>query len=251
MDDRARGAASGHDSIVRELAGRCAEAGFDLSAPLRIAWYNEWAEGSLRLDDFGSGEHLGIVIGNTRALWPKFIAALAADAELCGAEHPLERYAEESISRAAGALGLPVALRWAHATGPHTVAIQRVAQVAGLAYLSESHLSVHETFGPWIALRAVATFPVSAAWLERPKLSYPCGSCLTHCLPAFERALAASRGGVDRTAVRANHLLWIALRDACPTGRHARYTNAQIRYHYLGDRADLLAAVEAARGFSK
>ena len=32
--------------------------------------------------------------------------------------------------------------------------MQRLAHVAGLAYLSESHLSVHAEYGPWLGLRA-------------------------------------------------------------------------------------------------
>ncbi|MGH8586497.1 MAG: hypothetical protein ACREWE_10055 [Gammaproteobacteria bacterium] len=37
---------------------------------------------------------------------------------------------------------------------PRRVAMQRLAHLSGLAYLSPSHLNVHATYGPWIALRA-------------------------------------------------------------------------------------------------
>jgi hypothetical protein len=36
------------------------------------------------------------------------------------------------------------------------------------------------------------------------------------------------------------------MREACPTGRAHRYGEAQIRYHYLKDRAVLRALAESA-----
>lgn len=42
--------------------------------------------------------------------------------------------------------------------------MQRLADISGLAYLSQSHLNVHATYGPWIAPRvAVVIGPVWAA----------------------------------------------------------------------------------------
>jgi methylmalonic aciduria homocystinuria type C protein len=32
---------------------------------------------------------------------------------------------------------------------------------------------------------------------------------------------------------------WIDVRDACPIGKGARYSDAQVRYHYTKDRAYL------------
>ncbi len=53
---------------------------------------------------------------------------------------------------------------WSHSqsdelSGNRYVAIQRMAQAAGLAYMDPiSHLCLHPKFGPWIALRCALVF---------------------------------------------------------------------------------------------
>ena len=221
--------------IVDELRAPCSEAGFDLIQPLAVGWYNDCVEGALRLEDFGASAHLAVVIGNTRALWPRFCDAARRDPALLALEHPLEAYTERSITRAVQALGIPGSLRWSHEVGERLVAMQRLAHVAGLAYLSDSHLSVHPTFGPWIGLRAAVSFPAPGPSCRPPELGHPCGSCRDRCLPAFERALAAAHGQLTPAAARADWKLWLACREACPTGREHRYGDAQLRYHYSKD----------------
>jgi methylmalonic aciduria homocystinuria type C protein len=225
--------------IVNELRGSCSEAGFDLIQPLAVGWYNDSVEGALRLEDFGASAHLAVVIGNTRALWPRFCDAVRRDPELLSLEHPLEAYTERSITRAVDAVGIPASLRWSHDVGQRLVAIQRLAQAAGLAFLSRSHLSVHPTYGPWIALRAAVSFGVLGPTSAPAALLHPCGGCEGRCLPAFERALAATHGRLTDDGARANWPLWLACRDACPTGLEHRYGEAQIRYHYLKDSEQL------------
>lgn len=242
MAAEARSGGARADLLVDQLRTGLTGAGIDLVQPLQIGWYNAAVTGALRLEDFGSGQNLGVVIGNTRALWPRLLARLRADPALRAAPHPLEQYTEECIAGAVRAAGAPARVRWSHDAGERRVAMQRLAHVAGLAYLSESHLSVHPSYGPWIALRAAVSFEVSAAAITRSELRHPCGGCHAHCAPAFARALAS--GGEPREAadIRANLPLWLAVRDACPTGRAHRYDDAQIRYHYLSEREQLLAA---------
>ncbi len=233
------------EQVVRALRRSSGEAGFDLVQPFEIGWYNSVVDPALRLEDFGSDRNLGVLIGNTRALWPRLLARLKRDAELRAAHNPLERYTEEAVTHAVSGLGVPARVRWSHAAGEGLVAMQRLAHVAGLAYLSETHLSVHARFGPWLALRAAVSFDVCAPALQRPELGHPCGSCTERCWPAFERACAAPGEVVSAQAMRANFPLWLAVRDACPTGRAHRYGDEQILYHYLGDREQLLAAARA------
>jgi cyanocobalamin reductase (cyanide-eliminating) / alkylcobalamin dealkylase len=231
---------------VAELRRGCEAAGFDLVQPLQVGWYNAVVTGSLRLDDFGSPEHLAVVIGNTRALWPKFLAALRAEPALLTGPHPLYRYTERAISQACAALPQPLRLRWSHAGGEGLVAMQRLAQVAGLAYLSESQLSVHAEYGPWIGLRAAVSLALPGPAGPPPQLPHPCGSCAGQCRPAFERALAAASAALSAADIEQNWALWLACRDACPTGRDHRYDDAQIRYHYLKNRQQLHDACLAA-----
>lgn len=225
--------------IVNELRGPCSEAGFDLIQPLAVGWYNACVEGALRLEDFGVSAHLAVIIGNTRAVWPRFSDAVRRDPELLSLEHPLQAYTERCITRAVEGVGVPASLRWSHDTGERLVAMQRLAHVAGLAHLSESHLSVHPTYGPWIGLRAVVSFRAPGPLGPPPELRDPCGGCRDRCLPAFERALAAAHGRLTKDNARDHWRLWLACRDACPTGREHRYGDAQIHYHYLKDSEQL------------
>lgn len=220
--------------ILARLRERCAPAGFDLAAACRVGAYNEIVDGSLRLSDFGAPEQLAIVVGNTRALWQPFVSALRSDAVLLASADPLNRYTEQIIGDAVSALGLRAELRWAHDVGPGLVAIQRLAEVAGLARLSPGHLSVHPVYGPWIALRAAISFDLPGPAEQSVLFAPPCDACGAACLPAFERARASllEPGGGDWQP-------WLACRDACPLGREHRYDDDQIAYHY-GKKRDVL-----------
>jgi methylmalonic aciduria homocystinuria type C protein len=112
------------------------------------------------------------------------------------------------------------------------VAIQRLAHVAGLAWLSPSHLCVHPDFGPWIALRAAIVLDLAAPTRPVP-LDPPC-DCASACLPLLDAALAA--GEATSAGVVEHWHRWVAMRDACPVGRAHRYSDEQIAYHYAGER---------------
>jgi methylmalonic aciduria homocystinuria type C protein len=234
--------------IIAPFRRACGEAGFDLIQPLQVGWYNAQVTGSLRLEDFGSESTLALVVGNTRALWPVFLSALRAEPALLAAPHPLYAYTERCVARAAQTLEHPWRLRWSHAGGEQLVAMQRLAHAAGLAYLSQSQLSVHPEYGPWIGLRAALSIAVPGPPGPAPELAHPCGGCAGRCLPAFERALAALQGEVHQQGVERSWQLWLACRDACPTGQQYRYDEAQILYHYLKDRNQLREACRARPG---
>lgn len=201
--------------LQHELAAR----GLDLAAPLAVEDLDAAAA------PWGRARTLGIVVGNTRALWPHLV--------LDGPD-PVDRYVERVIPEAIEAVGPSCAwtVRWAHHV-PVTVAIQRAAAIAGLAYLAPSHLCVHPVYGPWIALRALIVFDLDAPEAA-PPIAPPC-DCARGCGDAYAAALAA--GAPTSTAeLRARWRLWLAVRDACPVGRAHRYDDAQITYHYTGER---------------
>jgi methylmalonic aciduria homocystinuria type C protein len=224
------------EQLLARLRQRCTPAGFDLAEACRVGWYNQAVLGELKLDDFGSAEHLAIVVGNSRALWPPFVSALGEDPSLLASAEPLERYTELTIGAAVRELGVRAEVRWAHELGARLVAIQRLAHVAGLAYLSPSHLSVHPIYGPWVALRAAITFELAGPERPRPQLAPPCGDCSAACLPSFERARSLTSPNGD-----GDWRHWLACRDACPAGREHRYYASQIVYHYSKDREVLVA----------
>jgi methylmalonic aciduria homocystinuria type C protein len=192
------------------VEARLHDVGLDLCAELAIADYDAEVPEPLRLGRFGAR---GVLVGNTRALWGRF-------------EPPLDPWVEAQVREA-----FPGAeLRFAHHV-PATVAIQRAAVVAGLAWLAPSHLCVHPVYGPWIALRALAVLDEPAP-PSPPRVPPPC-DCARGCGPALERAMAA---GEPRTKedLQTRWRLWVAVRDACPVGRAHRYSQEQIEFHYTG-----------------
>ncbi|MBK7191533.1 MAG: hypothetical protein IPH80_03565 [Myxococcales bacterium] len=224
-------------ALVAAIAEACAAGGFDLCATAAAADYNVRVPDDVRLPDLGRPRALVIVIGNTAALWPRFRAALA-DPALAAAPDPLDRYAADvitaAVARAVGPGGPATALRFAPEPPPRRVAMQRLAEVAGLAALAPSHLAIHPTFGPWFGLRAAIVIDVDGP-PPRPPVARAC-DCAHGCAPALARALAAGppRDGAE---LRERWRLWLAVRDACPVGRTHRYGEAQLTYHYTGDRS--------------
>ena len=161
---------------------------------------------------------VGILVGNTRACWPRFAAALRADSTLRADPEPIDRFTEQAF---AGQRAL-----FAHR--PYDggfLPFQRIAVAAGLGTLSTSRLVIHPIYGPWFALRAIVL--TEGVVVEAAAPTPPC-TCGTPCIDAFARATATGRWQD-----------WVAVRDACPVGRAYRYDEPQLRYHYRKDRADL------------
>ncbi len=235
------------EHVTRAVQDACAEAGFDLVMPLQVGWYNARVAGALRLEDFGSSRNLALVVGNTRALWPVFLGALESDAALASSPHPLDDYTRRCVVGVASSLGHRASVRLSHELAERRVAMQQLAHAAGLAYLTETHASVHPIYGPWLALRAAVSVAVPGPSGPPPELPHPCGGCAGRCLPAFERAVSTLDAPPTEANMRANWTRWVAWRDSCPVGREHRYLEPQLRYHYLGQLPELPARAGSTR----
>ena len=221
------------DDIVDRFRRCCADAGFDLVQPFATSWWTE----EPTLPAFGDRGSLAVVVANSGALWPKLCDALRREpSRIDASEHIVDVWAVESVEAAARATAIDHRILWAHALGAEAVPIQRIAQVAGLAWLSPANLSIHPRFGPWIGLRAVVIFDLPIPDTVRPRVDDPCGHCDQACLPAFTAAREGPAGWRS----------WLAIRDACPLGREHRYSEDQIAYHYTKDRDILRSAAGAA-----
>jgi methylmalonic aciduria homocystinuria type C protein len=194
--------------LSRELA-TLAEAGFDLAQPFDAnAAAREPGLGAL-----AGPQRLGVLIGNTRALWPKFLAA-RDPAE----RDPLNRYTERTIDAAfAGARVVYSHRVYDGAFFP----FQRLAVAIGLGALSEGGLVIHPIYGPWFALRAIVL--VDGEPVAHAPIAKPC-TCDARCGEALRVALASRGSDGWRN--------WLELRDSCKL-RNFRYPDDQIRYHYL------------------
>jgi len=221
-----------YQTIVDELRTRLAPLGFDLVAPLQVGWYNAQVEQAYRLPDFGRSTSLAVIIANTRALWPRFLTAMVEQPARLRVDDPLDTYTSEEIAGVIADLEIAADVRFAYEDPPRRIAIQRLAHAAGLAYLSPTHLCIHETYGPWIGLRAGVTFNVPGP--ETPvELASPC-SCANNCKQALESAVVGS-----------DWRDWLRVRESCPVGQEHRFCDEQIEYHYSKDRRLLRRAVAA------
>jgi hypothetical protein len=160
---------------------------------------------------------LGILIGNTRALWLPFTAALR-DPALAAEPDPLERYTERVIDAAFSPGSAGPRIYYGHRRYGRTfLPLQRLAATTGLGAIAPNQLVIHPIYGPWFALRAVVVTDGDPP--ERQPIAQPC-QCTASCRERFERA-QQSMDGAD----------WLAVRDSCSL-RSWRYTDEQIHYHY-------------------
>eukprot|EP00906_Rhabdomonas_costata_P005806 RCo008626 len=253
--------------LESKLAPLLSAHGFDLLSSFQVQWYNAKVAPQYKVLDYGRGNTLGIMVGNTRALWEPFLLYCRDQPELLNVEHPLDTYAERSISAAVDScsIALPHALlmvgRW-----PPEVLGQTAAHVSGLAYLShKTRHCLHPKFGPWVALRAVLV--VDCDGPEAPPPPFPfeitdeatCGDpSVTELFQRLSRATEQASGEAD-CGLSSTWRGWVELRDTFKVGREYRYTDQQIEYHYtkskellrscvdsLGGRADTAACADTA-----
>lgn len=216
--------------------GRLRDAGLDVSNAFTV---DENIDALFPFPRFERNTCLALLIGNSKALWEPFVAWVREHTDL---EHPLQRYVETVIPatlRAAGAPSFEVffshRLDYAGHTRVQAVPMQRIAGASGAATLGPAHLSVHPDHGPWFAIRAIVVLDAAAPERPNVELREPCASCTAPCKQALQRALAfAGAGSVER-----NWQAWLAVREVCPASPEARYSDAQIRYHYQKDPAAL------------
>ena len=249
--------------VVKELTRALAPAGINIVQPLSLDWYNsclpETASTSRipRRDPAGS-KALTILIGNSAAIWEPFLTACATDSSILYDPNPLETYIERKIQPVLDVLvrNHPCRLFWSHSMadlegGRGFVAMQRMAECSGLAYLDHmSHLSMHPEYGPWFSLRcALVIDDVAYADVLQPE---PVACPLDDLTSKNVRAAAdlahrrrKNDGNVpEMEDVRAGWELWLAVRDAATPAHPQRYCADQVLYHYTGDRNLLKALVE-------
>lgn len=220
---------------IKLIRDPCAAAGFDLVAPVPVGRYNEAVDEQYRLPDFGSAQSLAVVIGNTSRLWTLLQEAVARDPTLSEDGHPVDAYVTRSIGDIVATLPIPAEVRFAHEPPPRRVAMQRLAHVAGMAHLGPAWLSIHLTHGPWISLRAAIVLNLDADGFEPERSPDLCAACPKPCLVALDKARARATEPVDPEQGLPHWEDWLAVRDACPVGRHFRYPDGQLRYHYTRD----------------
>ena len=224
-------------AIIERLQAGCAKAGLDLVHPFGLGGLAP-GPADERLEDFGRKNALGVLIGNTRALWPAFRHAFRTQATLRAAAHPLDDYVTASLKVLLDREA-PLAreLVLGHVVEPRPYPIQRLAERAGFSAISPCQLAIRPDHGTWFGLRAVVTLDCDGPEQAPSPAARPCEGCSAPCVAAFEQALASTAQPLGPETVRVNAEAWIQVRRVCPVGQASRYGEAQLRYHYTPDPA--------------
>ena len=226
--------------IPRDAITCAAESGLDIAVPCVAQRYNALVKdhGQLMpIETFGRPHTSALLVGNTRALWPALKRAVAAEPRAFERD-PVDRYVERTVSALQRAIVSPSRVYYSHIMGPEMVSMLHAAQASGFADRGPAYLAIHPNHGPWFALRAliVVDHPSEPSEVTAPKL---CAGCPAPCVPALNDAMQVSDVSTPRDGLGPDWSRWVAIRDACPHGKDARYSDAQIRYHYALDDAGL------------
>ena len=228
-------------TLTARVAAALAPAGLDLVAATRTDRYDRAVPADYHLPDLGRPDALVVVVGNTRALWPRFLQWLADDSDRLDLDDPLDAFVERRVHDVAASLGPEAVVCFAHDPPPRRIAMQRLAELSGLARIAPNQLCVHPQYGPWISLRAALVVDTAGPPDPVEPPPDPCLGCTDACREAFRIALDVSRARGPRGAWRE----WVAVRDACPVGRGLRFADEQLAYHATADREILRNAVRA------
>ena len=254
------------------LAEALKAGGFDVFTPMSASWYNDYLRrSSLATDedhvggkafslsllpDYGrGGDTLALLIGNSRAMWPSFLSWLHDQPD--DVANPVDTFTSQVIGRAVSEFAGSVKhdIFWASDFSPERlVDMNRASLVSGLCYFSEEmFLSIHPTFGSWVAFRAVVVLDMPASHLGEPPAHLPpllSGEEETAARAAFAEAMEASSKvelTCDGMPPQIAHK-WAAMRDCVGLGREHKYSALQSEYHYTKDRSLLRRAMDEEGG---
>mmetsp|Transcript_30029 Transcript_30029/g.96376 ORF Transcript_30029/g.96376 Transcript_30029/m.96376 type:complete len:258 (-) Transcript_30029:1390-2163(-) len=239
--------------------------GLDLLHAFRVRWYDDLVEKEnlpvRRLSSFGEGYKVGILIGNSKSLWTSFVRALKEDAELRANKDPLDTYTQSRVKDAVEEVyhDRKQELFWSCDYGDRLVAMQRIAELCKAAYLDHtSHLSVHPSYGSWIAWRAVVLLEgVESEFDDLPAAPPPPLPCPVSMeeLAAAKEAIDSALSMSDQTKLReelhgeskdetsASWRHWLRVRETVKLGQEFRYSDDQAEYHYTKNRLVLERAI--------
>lgn len=203
--------------VVREaLSG----SGIEVVGSCPVVAYDAAAPEALRSGALLPGAR-GVVVAASAgpALWRLFRAHMEASPARWDEPHPYDAFVATLLDRADVALAQAgVRFRRFEAAFHFTPRVSFIAlgRLAGLGSPGPFRLLIHETCGPWWALRG--------AWLvdaevDPPRVQrFPCDGCPAPCVGGRETADIA--GATPE------------VRSRCVVGQEHRYDDDQIAYHY-------------------
>lgn len=221
---------------ITRISEALALSGFDIAQPFNIGTYNSYALENPRLPrfpDFERTEALALLIGNTRLAWEPFLADYKSQAQT--PDNPFDSYAERVVKAALKDSPMPYKLRFGHHSGDEFVSLLHACEASGFAKVSPANLAIHPKHGLWFGLRAVAVFDSPPLQSKPQDWVSPCVECARPCKAVTDALMTKHNNDWMACSWQER----VSVRDACPVAPDARYSPAQIRYHYSRDRSAL------------
>ncbi len=191
----------GGASELDGLLARLRAAGFDVLQPFGTAPINAALEPEHHLPDFGRASAQAVMVANSRALWPRFMA------EAQPGPDPLNTWVEQVVTAAAAGGGVAAEVRFSHVRP--WLPFLRLGVLCGLGWRSPGWMLIHPVLGPWQSLRAIVVLDLDGPHLRPTEVPPLCPTCDGDC------------------------------RTKCALGAEYRFSDHQKRYHDTKDRARL------------
>lgn len=199
--------------------------GIDIIKPFNVSDYNNLCQNHQSLtpiSQFGRENALGLLIGNTKAIWPPFVEHYKNDLILKKIQNPLDKYVEIAIFKASSELPTQSEVWFSFHGNENFVSMLHVAEISGLAKISPAQLAVNSEHGFWFGLRAVLVIDIDAN--IQITQAEPCIGCHAPCKDLYDKTIGLS--GEARIQG------WIDIRKCCPLGKNTPYSENQINYHH-------------------
>jgi len=245
------------NQMLSKICLDLANQGFDISLLFSTNWMKDVhspTENKLPANGFG------LLIGNTRKLWPIFLQSLNK-ANVGSIAEPIDDYSTAKIQTIFEQnIEQPCTIIWQQDA---SVSMQHIASATGVYdFDQEQMLCIHPQYGPWTAFRAVVIFPQEIVqkhfsdisqliYMPRPKSSRSlCKElgCFKKSKEALDKALNAancnrsnsSNVQVETIQKSDSWKVWAEIRLVCQVGTEFEYYEDQLEYHYTANKHILM-----------
>jgi len=173
------------------------------------------------------GYKSGILLGNTKHLWPLFIRSLG-EGELAR-ENPLDEYIEKICKGFCESKKIELIFTHQKLANDTFFPFQKFAYSIGQSKLMKTNLLFHPEFGYWFSLRALLLFSDEnvASVLKEGNEKPP--SCSYDCVNLCEKEYMT----YEQSKSNKDHMRF---RKACPHASDYQFSDQQLRYHYFNDK---------------
>ena len=178
---------------------------------------------------------VGVIIGNSKSIWPNFIASLKKEPKLLELEDPFDNYIESVFSEYYFTENEKIFFtHYEYDEFSGYVPFVKLANEVGLSKLMKNNLLCHPVYGLWFALRGLILFngPMDIEKVEAASFDISREIELNDYLARTES---------NHYSTDVDDL--IRKRREFPMGQEHAYSPAQVMYHYTKDKKILIKEI--------